>query len=581
MDFNSYSIFLLICGVSALLISFLILRKVSDTVKSYAYLTIGIAVWSIFYALELSSSNLEHILLFLKFEYLGIALLPPLWVYFILKFIGRNDMLSLRNRVLLFGPGFVTLFGMWTNEFHHLHYASYYVDFSNEIPLFVFEEGILYLLHTIYFYALLILGLYLLIRKFVNADKVYQKQNLIIVLGTLIPWFVNILYLLGIRPLNHIDLTPFAFILTSTLIGIGLVQFRLFDLIPVARDKIFEEMQDGVIVLDRDDRIVDFNNKMQKIMQENLHKTLVIGESINYYFANELLLISIISNKDNGKYEWSNITKTYDIKITPLFEKQTAFSGTILLCREITDRKIVENKLKLQAEELEKSNELKNKLFSIIAHDLRNPILSLKEIMNLFNEGVISEEEIRSYLPLISKNIKNTSSLLENLLIWSRSQLKGERIHPTSFNIRLATILQIQILESSANEKGIQIDNKIKEDQHVFADRDMIELVIRNLLSNAIKYCRQGDKITICSSIEQNDVKICIIDTGVGIASENISKLFGMSNYTTVGTNKEEGTGLGLLMCREFVEKNKGIIWVESEIGKGSKFCFTVPESKM
>ncbi len=577
MDFNAYSIFLFICGISALFISLFILRKVNDTVKSYAYLTIGIAIWAIAYALELSFSDLEPILFLLKIEYLGIALLPPLWVYFILKFVGKKDLLSTRNIILLFFPGCVTLFGMWTNEFHHLHYKTYTIDYSGKIPLFAFEPGVLYILHTIYFYLLLFAGLVILLKKFMNADKVYKRQNVIIILGTFIPWFVNVLYLLGFRPMNHIDLTPFAFILTSTLIGIGLVQFRLFDIIPVARDKIFEEMQDGVIVLDTQDRIVDLNSKMKSIVQDHLNKTLEIGEAFGKFFNKEYILLSLVSNKENGKYEWNVLRKTYDIKVSALFDKSSIFSGSVLLFREVTDRKIVEDKLKSQTIELQQLNDLKNKLFSIIAHDLRNPILSLKEIMNLLNEGVITEDELKNYLPIISKNITSTSSLLENLLNWSRSQLKGERIHATSFDIKTATVIQVQLLERAALKKKIHIQNNVSGEHMVYADRDMVELVIRNLLNNAIKYCKENDRIEINSCKENNRVKICIKDTGIGIAEENINQLFGMNNFSTSGTNNETGTGLGLLLCREFIEKNKGIIWVESKLGLGSEFCFTLP----
>jgi signal transduction histidine kinase len=351
----------------------------------------------------------------------------------------------------------------------------------------------------------------------------------------------------------------------------------LFDIIPVARDKIFEEMQDGVIVLDAQDRIVDINSKMKTIIQDHLNKNLKIGDSFIQYFEKEYSLISLVSNKENGKYEWNLISKTFDIKVSALFDKSTIFSGTVLLFREVTDRKVVENKLKSQTLELQQLNDLKNKLFSIISHDLRNPILSLKEIMNLLNDGVISEDELKNYLPIITKNITSTSSLLENLLNWSRSQLKGERIHAKEFNIRIASLVQIQLLERSALDKKIRIENNISEDQMVYADRDMIELVIRNLLSNAIKYCNENDNIEMTSCLQNDVVKICIKDTGVGIAEENLNNLFGMNNFSTIGTKKESGTGLGLLLCREFIEKNNGSIWVESTQGVRSEFCFTIP----
>jgi signal transduction histidine kinase len=577
MQFNNYSVFLLICGVAALIISTLIFRKVSNTVRSYGLLTLGVAIWSIFYSFELSSSSLEQILFFLKLEYIGISLLPALWIIFVLKFVGREALLNKKNTFLIFLPGIITLIGVWTNEYHHLHYISFGVDYTNQFPLFEFKPGLLYIFHTVYFYTLLFVGLLIQLIKFINADSVYRRQNVIIVLGTLIPMIFNITYLMGYRPMEHLDLTPYAFILTTMLIGIGLIRFKLFDIIPIARDKVIEVMQDGVLVLDTQNRIIDLNTKMKQIINENYSKAINLGDSFEQYFHSEAILIQLIKNQKNSEYEWSVNQKTFDIKLSPLLENGISFNGVILLFSEVSDRKAVENKLMQQTEELLITNELKNKLFSIVSHDLRNPILSLNEIVNLFNEGVITDDDIKSYMPLISKNIKNTSALLENLLHWSRSQLKGERIQKNNFNLRIAALLQVSILESLANEKNIKIENTIDETQVVYADRDMIELVFRNLISNAIKYCNNGGNISITSIIEEQEIQVCVKDTGIGIAEENLQKLFGLNNFSTLGTNKELGTGLGLLLCREFVHKNGGEIWVESKLNEGSKFCFTIP----
>lgn len=336
-------------------------------------------------------------------------------------------------------------------------------------------------------------------------------------------------------------------------------------------------MQDGILVLDSQNRIIDLNAKMKEIINENYTKKILLGNSFESYFDSEKELLKLIKEQTNHEYELSINNKTFDIKLSPLLDNGTSFNGVILLFREVSDRKAVENKLMQQTEELLITNELKNKLFSIVSHDLRNPILSLNEIVNLFNEGVITDDEIKSYMPLISKNIKNTSALLENLLHWSRSQLKGERIQKNNFNLRIAALLQVSILEPLANEKKIKIENTIDETQVVFADRDMIELVFRNLISNAVKYCNNGGTISITSSIENQYIQVCVKDNGIGIAEDNLQKLFGLNNYSTLGTNKELGTGLGLLLCREFINKNGGKIWVESTLNEGSKFCFTIP----
>jgi len=135
----------------------------------------------------------------------------------------------------------------------------------------------------------------------------------------------------------------------------------------------------------------------------------------------------------------------------------------------------------------------------------------------------------------------------------------------------------IQLFSLNAKDKQIALNNNLSESLMVYADKNTIQLVVRNLLSNALKFCRQNDTITVSASIENGFCKVCIADTGVGIAPNNIDKLFGLNNFTTKGSKNEIGTGLGLVLCKEFVEKNGGKIWVNSELGKGSKFCFTIP----
>jgi signal transduction histidine kinase len=267
----------------------------------------------------------------------------------------------------------------------------------------------------------------------------------------------------------------------------------------------------------------------------------------------------------------------YEISINPLFEKGTIYGGVILIFREITARKKSDVVLKNQADELVALNQLKDKMFSIIAHDLRGPIMNLKEIMSLFDKNIITDEELKTHLPLINADIKSTASLLENLLFWSRTQLKGERVNPEYINLHILSIVQTNLLESQIKEKDLSIINMIPESTTVYADKNMIELVIRNILSNAVKYCNKSNTITLSSRLAGNYYITEITDTGIGISDENIDKLFGMNNFSTAGTYAEKGTGLGLLLCKEFIEKNNGEIWVKSEIGKGSTFSFSLP----
>jgi len=577
--FNYFSLTLLIGGVFTLLVALLIFQRSLGAGRWFAYIMLGISIWALSYGIELCCQSLDQMLICVYFEYLGIALLPAFWIVFIIRFVGNDKWLTPLNSILIFSVPLFTIFFVVTNQWHHLYYQDLRVDESGPFPLLAITPGIWYKLHTLYFYSMLAWGLFLLIYKFKRADAVFKQQNYIIILGALIPWIVNLLYLLNIRPFKHIDLTPYAFIAAALVIGFGLLRFGLFDIVPIAREKIIEAIRDGIIVLDAQDRIVDMNHAMREILA--IGNAKVIGHPVKEVLPVEAGLKAMIENKENSKAELSleagGIDRCFEVTTTLLFEKNTAFSGIILIFSDITKRRLADEKLKEQADDLASLNKLKDKLFSIIAHDLRSPLINLVDILNLINKGLISQHEFTTLLPVLLNHTQYTTGLLENLLLWSKSQLEGEKLHPGNFDLKEVVQSNVQLFATNALEKGVQIDNNIDDHTMVFADKTMIESVIRNLISNALKFCNQDDSIVISAEADTTNVTICISDTGVGIREQDLDKLFGMENFTTRGSKNEEGTGLGLLLCKDFIEKNNGTIWVESELTKGSRFYFTIP----
>lgn len=581
--FNIFSITLLISGSVTVCMALLILQRLGGAVRWFGFLMLAIAIWALSYGFELSTTTLAQMLFWINLEYMGIALLPALWIVFIIKFIGKEQWLTPVNLCLIFSIAVLTLLFVWTNAWHHLHYAQVTVDITGPFPLLAIEPGAWYRVHTVYFYTMLAWGMYLLISKFIKADAIYKKQNSTILIGALIPWFVNLIYLLGIRPFEHIDLTPYAFIITALAISFGLLKFKLFDIVPVAREKVIEAMQEGVLVLDAQDRVIDMNTEMKKILSP--YTSEIIGIRVADLLPNEKNLHQIITERVNNKViiqlsdEPSH--RFFEVNTTSLFDKHTMYSGIILLFRDITEHKLAEEKLKKQAEQLRALNQLKDRLFSIIGHDLRSPLGSLKDVLQLADEEDLSEEEFKSFLPMLANNVGHTSELLENLLHWAKSQLQGETINPVHFDLKIVADHKQSLFEKKASDKGIHIQNKVQENTNIYADRHMMELVLRNLLANAVKFCNQGDTITITAEIDEQLTTVCVCDTGVGIPEKNLSKLFASATFTTQGTDSEKGTGLGLLLCKDFVEKNHGKIWVESTFGKGSQFYFTVPNASL
>lgn len=247
---------------------------------------------------------------------------------------------------------------------------------------------------------------------------------------------------------------------------------------------------------------------------------------------------------------------------------------------EIEDRKRAEAALQESENKLKEANAAKDKFFSIIAHDLRNPFNAVIGFSNLLREN-ISEfdiKEISEYIGYINDSAINAYTLLGNLLDWARAQTNSMQFKPEAVNISDIIKSTLVILSGEATKKNITISSSILPDSVVSADSNMIATVFRNLISNAIKFTMNAGTISIYSSMTGEHVEFTVEDNGVGIQQKNIEKLFRIdAKVYTKGTEEESGTGLGLILCKEFIEKNSGTIRVESEPGIGSKFIFTLP----
>ena len=233
-----------------------------------------------------------------------------------------------------------------------------------------------------------------------------------------------------------------------------------------------------------------------------------------------------------------------------------------------------------QTHHLEEVNQVKDKLFSIVSHDLKDSISSIKAFLDLLKEDSISKDEFYELIPELSENANNASSLLFNLLNWSKSQMQNLEPKPELFNIQDVFHNKIALVEQKVEDKRIVLIDESQRD-FVYADKSMIEIVIQNLITNAVKFSRTGDVITVSNQDVNGKALICVEDTGVGISRDNIDKLFNANkNFTTVGTKNEKGTGLGLTIAKDLVELNNGRIWVESTQNVGSKFFIELPKAE-
>ncbi len=233
-----------------------------------------------------------------------------------------------------------------------------------------------------------------------------------------------------------------------------------------------------------------------------------------------------------------------------------------------------------QHEELQKLNDLKDKILSIISHDLRAPLATLDGLLQIFNDEEIEmgADELSKYASLVQHELNGVQSLMDNLLYWGKSQLAKRQRDKEDVNVYEVTEEVFELLKDKLKSKNIEFYNHISFDDTVYGDQNIISFVIRNLCANAVKYTPDGGRITLDCNFDNEFAKVSVIDTGVGMDSETLNAIFDDEKVSSrKGTIGEVGTGIGLMLCKDLIEQNQGTLSIESELGKGSTFSFTLP----
>jgi PAS domain S-box-containing protein len=359
---------------------------------------------------------------------------------------------------------------------------------------------------------------------------------------------------------------------------------------------LIDNMPDRIYAKDLKGRFIICNEALVKRMgTKNLDDVigksdfdLLPPDSAAQYFANEQEILSsglpLINHEESKVSEDGTTLWTLTTKV-PLKDTNGKIIGIVGIGRDITNRKLAEEEITLKNELLQTINAEKDKFFSIIAHDLKGPLSAFLDATQILSDEIhnMSLEEIREITINMKDSASNLYGLLENLLEWSRLKRGLMDFNPVSVKINLILIQSIEVLKESARKKNIPINFSLPDDLEIFADLHMLETVVRNLVSNAIKFTPVGGEVIISAKKNyDNSVEINVIDSGIGMSPELKGKLFHISQKTSrQGTEGEQSTGLGLLLCKEFVERHNGKLLVTSEEKKGSTFSLIIPEVKI
>jgi len=278
--------------------------------------------------------------------------------------------------------------------------------------------------------------------------------------------------------------------------------------------------------------------------------------------------------KKDGSFFWG------DLSVSTIRNRNNNTINFISIVVDITERKIAEDHIISQNDQLHELNTTKDKFISILAHDLKNPLNSLIGLSRFLLEEIngYDVDKTKEFIQQINATSKETYSLLIELLEWSQAQQNRTSYNPQNINLHSIAAECISFLHQQASVKNIEISHHIPKEIKIFADAELVKAIFRNLITNAIKFTPTSGKIEVNAKVDRTTVEISVRDTGVGMDTKTKNTLFKIGETESrEGTAQERGTGFGLLLCKEFVKKHNGTIWVESELGQGSTFSFTMP----
>lgn len=568
-------------------------RRSKPGVLAFSGYMLAVAESSIASSLAIFSRTAGAAMFWTNLIFLGTAFLPAFLLIFLLQYGGWGRWLSQRRIGLLLIIPVLTQVMAWTNAWHHLFIREVHFELQGAFMLATNKQiGPLFGVHMAYSNLLMLMTIICIVAMIIRPFHLYRKQAISLLLAMFPPVLNGILIAFDVFPTLQNQLTPFALTLMGSIYAWTLFRHRFLDVVPVARGTLIDNMSDGMLVLDNEDRIIDLNPALHRLLGDL--SSQYVGKSafevLRPWPDLEELVRQATPVQTDITLNSQKPCQHYHVQISLLTDKRGRPTGKLIFLQDITGRKQAEAQLLAAHAELQEKNvqlhELnasKDKFFSIISHDLRGSFSTLLGLSQMLEHhlSAYTPTEIQERVHWLHTSAERLYALLENLLTWSRLQrgVMQQQIEP----VRVVDIVEdnIALFETAAQEKQIVLSHAVPDTLWAYADHSMVNTVIHNLVSNALKFTPAGGRIEVSGQKQGELVEIAVADTGVGIYPGDISKLFRIdTHYTNPGTGGERGTGLGLILCQELVERNNGKIWVESVVGQGTTFKITLPRSE-
>lgn len=545
---------------------------------------LSVATWALgnfFASLTVTTQAYQF---FIPWIYLGVTGTPVFYLLFVLQYTHNLPKINLWHYVLLlFIPG-ITLIGTFTNPFHHLIYDNARLVNTNLAGITTaVEMQWLGWAFTGYSYTLIAFSLIVLFRSLYLSPRRYATQVKIIIFSIIFPVTGNLLFVFIPGTTEYIDLTPVGFSIAGALLLTGMKHHGLLRIKPLGREFLFDSLQDGVLFMDVRNQIIDYNKSASTILGIRFGKDMIKNSQKIIRKYPGFYQTCLSDEKEILEFQFSSdVMAFYHVQIHKLLDNWNSVIGKVIVLHNVTDLKKNRDIITSQNTELARLNRQKDKMISIISHDLRSPlasVISLLEVLKLKNNN-LNEEDMKAMFSNVVNRAQTTFDLLENLLQWSKSEAGkiSYETEPLNLSVEISKVLNTYY--GLASDKDIaltMVENNLQQPA-IVANNQLFRTVLRNLITNAIKFTPDKGRITVQYHYRENDCLVSVTDSGVGIAPERIEKMRQQQTIAyTPGTRGESGSGLGLTLCREFVARMGGKLFIESEAGKGTCISFTLP----
>ncbi len=546
---------------------------------AFAVLLALVILWSLAAVLEALTLGEAANQFWYSLKYIGLAGAPPALLAFALSYTGQRRWVTRRTLTALAVIPLITQVMIWTNPWHHIWIQP------------GFGRGVWFWVHTTYSFVLVFIGLTLMALAILRAPALRRWQATLLLGGLLLPVGVNILHTFGVIP-YIVDLTPIAFTATMVAFAWTMYRHRLFDLTPLARDVLIDGMQDAVVVLDTDYRVVDHNPAAQALLGADIEQALIgqvfpawptLAHHVNPMAATETEL----TLTPRGRRPNAAAQRIYEVTTTPLYDHQQMLAGFLLRLHDITERKHAENAIRQYARELERRNaELDARNAELdafahtVAHDLKNPLAVLVGFSTLLEARLerMPTEKVYANLARITQTGNKMTNIIDELLLLS-SVRKVDEVEARPLDMAaIVKEARQRLADMTSRSQGTIVVPETWPIAVGYAP--WVEEIWINYLSNALKYGGTPPHVELGATHSHDDpnasVRFWCRDNGPGLTEEEQALLF--TQFTRLHEVRAEGHGLGLSIVRRIVEKLGGTAGVESELGHGCTFWFALPQ---